>query len=102
MLPVLLAAAAAAPIVVVGRWLRSSEQSGGRYYGRLNVRVCALLIAAGMFVFGFIHALALGVSARVAAGMGVWVACVMTAIAVFPMVVSGLISRKTRRDYLPR
>ncbi|MBI5285648.1 MAG: hypothetical protein HY874_11195 [Chloroflexi bacterium] len=101
MLPVLLAFAAAAPAIGVGWWLRSSEQADGRYYGRLNVRVCALLIAAGMFVFGFVYALALGASLRAAAGMGLWVACVMTSFSVFPMVVSGLISRKTRRDYLP-
>ncbi len=101
MVPVLLAVAAAAPVFVVGWWLRSLEQADGRYYGRLNVRVCALLIAAGMFVFGFIYALALGVPARAAAGVGLWVACVMTAFSILPMVVSGLISRKARRDYLP-
>ena len=101
MLSVLLAVAAAAPVIGLGWWLRSSGRTAERYHGRLNVRVCALLIATGMFVFAFVNAVALGTPVRAAAGVGVWAACVMTAIAVLPMAASRVISRKTRQGHLP-
>lgn len=102
MLPASLSALAVFPAVAIGWWLRSSGRSEARPYGYLNVRTCTVLIAAGVYAFVFVDALSQGaLSALAAARLALWAAPLVTSIAVFPTMLSRLVHRTSRRDYLP-
>jgi hypothetical protein len=102
LLPASLSALAVTPVVVLGWWLRRTGRSEERPYGHLSIRTCTLLIAAGVYVFVFVDAMAQGtLSAYASARLALWAAPLVTSIAVFPTMVSRFVHRTSRRDYLP-
>ena len=91
---------AAVPAVGAGWWLRTSHRSTERPNGRLNIRVCGVLIAAGTFSFALVDCLALGVSVREGGGLALWAASFVTSFTMLPMMVASVVNRKVRSEYL--